>query len=169
MEAAKRMDELSTPMESSRAARSKDERPGSRILVTFVVLDKPCHWDSSHSTVIQQMLRPTWDVSEALWNFNRLEYDKRITLQQNPHFYTQHPMMPSDAHGGEFEAFPLERFHMGNETETIYILVDQPSRVFLETEQETRIFGNVVIMWDAIVFKGLSEFLPYLVSILTSY
>jgi hypothetical protein len=44
---------------------------------------------------------------------------------------------------------------------TVYVLIDRPSRVFLETEQETRIFGNVYMLKDVMIFKGSSD-IPFL-------
>jgi hypothetical protein len=39
--------------------------------------------------------------------------------------------------------------------DTVYVLVDRPSRVFLETEQEKRSFGNIWMLNSSLIFKGL--------------
>jgi hypothetical protein len=107
------------------------------------------------------MIHCNLDVCEALWNFNRLEDNRRITLQQNPYFYKKLPTS-SDARRGSFEVHPIEGFGNVKPNETIYVLVDGPSRVFLETEQRTRIFVNVFELKDVMVFKGCVMFLPFL-------
>jgi hypothetical protein len=110
---------------------------------------------------ILERLHPNMDISEALWNFNRLDDNRRIALRQNPHFYLKLPTS-SDACRGSFEVRPLESFRHVKPYEIIYVLVDGPSRVFLETEQGTRIFGNVFELKGVMVFKGYGMSLPFL-------
>jgi hypothetical protein len=117
---------------------------------------------------ILEMLHCDLDVSEALWNFNRLEDDERITLQQNPHLYLKLPTS-SDAYQGNFEVRPIETLEDVKPDEIIYVLVDGPSRVFLEAKQRTRVFRNVFELRDFMVYKGCGMFLPFLVSFLTSF
>ncbi|KAH9985679.1 hypothetical protein BJV77DRAFT_97427 [Russula vinacea] len=77
---------------------------------------------------------------------------RRLTLRQNPHFYQMLPTLP-EAYGGDFRMEPIETFQHGR----VSVLIDNPNnagRVFLETERETRAFGNVWVPNEAIVFKG---------------
>jgi hypothetical protein len=104
------------------------------------------------------MLHRNLDVSEALWNFHRLEDNICITLQQNPQFYLNLPTS-SDAFRGNFEVRPIESFGHVKPDETIYVLVDGPNRVFLERKRGTCVFGNVFELKDAMIFKGWGMFL----------
>ena len=92
--------------------------------------------------------------SEVLWIFSCLnDKMKRLTLKQNPHFYKTLPTLP-EAYGGDFRMEPIETF----QHKRVSVLIDNPNdtgQVFLETERETRAFGNVCIPNEAIVFKGL--------------
>lgn len=103
------------------------------------------------------MLVSRWDFSEVLWNFSCFEDNKRIALQENAHFYRNFPIS-SDEYGDTFLQDPLWTFSNVQHDETIYILVDGPSRVYLEVEQRTdvQVFGGVFIMpKDVMIFKGL--------------
>jgi hypothetical protein len=101
------------------------------------------------------MLSPTAGIEEVLWHFAHFEDNRRITLQDNPHFYSELPTSPDD-YTGQFKAHPVEYFVL-RPNDTIYVLVDQPRRVFLDTRRETRIFGNVFTLKDVMIFKGLSK------------
>ena len=111
------------------------------------------------------MLGHTVSVPEILWNFYRSKDSKHITLQQNPHFYLNLPTSV-DSFGAEFRASPAEYFHIGPGT-TIYILVDRPRRVFLETQRETRIFSNVFKPKDVMILKGALVVTPTVILLLT--
>jgi hypothetical protein len=93
------------------------------------------------------------DLKEILWNFSRLRDRKsRLTLKQNPCFYSWLPTSP-EAYGGKFCIDPIENFQL----EKIRVLTDNPGptgRVYLETAQNTRAFGNVWVPKTAIIFKG---------------
>ena len=92
--------------------------------------------------------------SEILWNFSRYTDDRRIALQQNPHFYLDLPTT-KDAYGAGFFKDSTKEFKFkGNDT--VYVLVDKPdlSRVYLEAEKRKRIFGNVWRPNDVMIFKG---------------
>ena len=101
------------------------------------------------------MLGPYSSLSEVLWIFCRFEDEnKRLTLKQNPHFYERLPTLP-EAYGGVFRMDPIETFRHGMR---ISVLVDSPDhagRVFLETAGKTQTFGNVWVVNDTIIFKGL--------------
>ena len=94
-------------------------------------------------------------LPEILWNFSRFEGRACITLEQNPHFYSSHP---TD------ERVPLSRFHFSpiedsgrpwRHLRTVYVLVDRPGRVFLDTKLITRSFGNGWMMNNFLILKGL--------------
>ena len=91
-------------------------------------------------------------LSEILWNFSRLKDGKRLTLKQNPHFYKCSDLPTSrKAYVGEFRADPIDHFQHAK----ICVLTDKPGRVFLETDQKARAFGNFWVPNQAIIFKGL--------------
>jgi hypothetical protein len=89
-------------------------------------------------------------VEEIFWNFSRLQGDQRITLQQNPYFYKGLPKS-ARAYTHDFTAEPIENFRDATE---ILVLVDRQSRVFLQTDETRRVFGNVWAPDEAIIFKG---------------
>jgi hypothetical protein len=100
-------------------------------------------------------------LAGILWDFNRFKDDRRITLRQNPQFYFDLPTSV-EAYGCEFKADSFETF---GGLKLIYVLIDGPKRVVLETGQGTRIFGNVYYMPKGVmVFKGSYDisFLLYL-------
>jgi len=90
-------------------------------------------------------------MNEILWNFSRFPDSKRrLTLGQNPHFYELLPTLPRK-YGDKFRAEPIEDFLRGK----ISVLTDnQAGRVYLETAEKTRAFGNVWVPKNAIIFKG---------------
>ena len=102
-----------------------------------------------------EMLSQTAVFRQVLWNFSRLEGSRRITLQQNPHFYVNLPTSV-DAYRGDFKALPVENLQL-KPNATFYVLVDKPSRIFLEAEQDSRIFSNVFVLKDVMIFKGLPD------------
>ncbi|KAI9451454.1 hypothetical protein BJY52DRAFT_1352074 [Lactarius psammicola] len=92
-------------------------------------------------------------LSEILWNFSRFEGHARITLEQNPHFYSSLPTDES-AYMPWFKFSPINDFgKQWRDLQTIYVLVDRPGRVFLETKQINRSFGNVWMIDDFLIFK----------------
>lgn len=102
-----------------------------------------------------EVLSQTAGFEEVLWNFAHFEDERRISLQDNPHFYAEFPTS-LDAYTPQFKALPVEKFELKPNT-TIYVLIDQRRRVFLETRNETRIFSNVFTLKDALIFKGSSN------------
>jgi len=106
---------------------------------------------------------------EILWNFSRFEDKKsRLTLSQNPHFYTWLPTFPGE-YGDRFLAEPIDNFQ---QHARINVLTDIPGPlgwVFLETGQNTRAFGNVWIPDSAIIFKSGSLSVILFSQLLTSF
>ena len=102
-------------------------------------------------TGVTEMLGRETKLEEILWNFSRLKGEKRITLKQNPHFYKGLPRTKRE-YSGDFENKPIaENFWDATE---IWVLTDDRSPVFLETENRKRAFGNFWVPAEAIVFKG---------------
>ena len=76
-----------------------------------------------------------------------------MTLKDNPHFYERLPKSV-EHYEGQFQADPIETFQQ----EKISVLTDNPrltGRVFLETIEKKRAFGNVWVPKKAIIFKGM--------------
>lgn len=101
-----------------------------------------------------EMLSAKPSLSEILWNFSRYKDHARITLEQNPHFYS---CLPAD----KSEFTPMFRcqprdLSVLKPNDAVYVLVDRPGCVFLETEQEKRRFGNVWMLNGTQIFKGFS-------------
>jgi hypothetical protein len=115
---------------------------------------------------MSELLGCTASFQEVLWNFSHLENSKRIVPSENPHFYLKLPTL-IDEYGDNFKVFPAEVLPLEHNA-TIYVLVDQPRRVFLETEQVSRVFGNVFMLKDVMIFKGLSNIPFYLYVALTT-
>lgn len=88
--------------------------------------------------------------AEILWNFSCFKDQRRLTLKQNPHFYTNLPASP-EAYGGEFEIEPTVNFRHANK---FYVLTDRPGLVYIKTHQYLRCFGNSWCPNSAIIFKG---------------
>jgi len=89
-------------------------------------------------------------MAEILWNLGRFKDERRLTLKQNPHFYTYLPASP-EVYGGEFEIEPTEDFRHANK---FYVLTDRSVLVYIETDQYSRCFGNSWCLNSAIIFKG---------------
>ncbi len=94
-------------------------------------------------------------LPEILWNFNRYKDRARITLEQNPHFYSRCHADES-AYTPKFRRHPLQDASRALEhNDTVYVLFDRPCRVFLDTEKKPRIFGNVWLLNGSLIFRGL--------------
>ena len=98
------------------------------------------------------MLSETSGLKEILWNFSRFRDERRLTLKQNPHFYELLPTLPEE-YEGRFQRDPIDTFDRHH----INVLTDNlgpTGRVFLETPRYSRVFGNVWVPKDVIIFKG---------------
>jgi hypothetical protein len=101
-----------------------------------------------------EMLSAKPSLSEILWNFSRYKDRARITLQQNPHFYSSLPADES-TYTPMFKLYPLEDLGaVLKPYDTVYVLVDRPGRIFIETGVERRGFGNVWMLNGTLIFKG---------------
>ena len=111
----------------------------------------------SHS--IPEALSSRSRLTEILWNFSRFKDGSRLSLKGNPHFYEKLPTS-AEKYVGQFQADPADTILQ----ETISVLTDNPGltgRVFLEIAKVKRVFVNVWVPKEAIIFKGscLSVFL----------
>ena len=104
-----------------------------------------------------ELLSRTAGFEEVVWNLAHFEDRGCITLQDNPHFYSELPTS-LDAYTPQFKASPVDNSEL-KPNATIYVLVDQRRRVFLETRRETPNFGNIFTPQDAVIFKGSSNVL----------
>jgi hypothetical protein len=99
-------------------------------------------------------------LPEILWNFSRYKDNARITLEQNPHFYLHFPADES-GYTSTFRLHPLQDASgvlQVEHNDTVYVLFDGPARVFLHTEHNSRIFGNIWMINGFLIFRGLSRF-----------
>ena len=110
------------------------------------------------------MLRYGAVFEEVLWNFAHFEDNRRISLHDNPHFYAYLPAS-LEKYTAQFRTHPAENFSL-KPNATIYILVDPPRRIFFKARRGTRIFSNVFMLNDVMIFKGLSN-VPFFIFILT--
>ena len=96
------------------------------------------------------MLNENPTLAEILWNFGRFKDERRITLKQNPHFYTHLPTSP-DAYVGGFTMEPTEDFRHADK---FYVLTDRQGFTYFKIGQYTQCFGNFWCPNGAIIFKG---------------
>jgi hypothetical protein len=112
-----------------------------------------------------EVLAANPSLPEILWNFSRYNDRARIALEQNPHFYLRFPADES-AYTPTFQSRPMQDPSVALEhSDTVYVLFDRPCRVFLDTELESRIFGNVWSLNGRLVFRGfvhVSQSRPFL-------
>ena len=101
-------------------------------------------------TPILEELCKSSKLTEILWNFARYKDERRLALSQNPHFYKDLPRN-KHAYREDFQRDPTENF-LGSTG--IYVLIDRPGRVYLESDQNSRAFGNVWAPSKAMIFKG---------------
>ncbi|KAH9016378.1 hypothetical protein EDB83DRAFT_2556335, partial [Lactarius deliciosus] len=129
---------------------------GSTTTINFVLLRSPLASVRDPETVIvRQVLGTSPRLSDILWNFSRFRGRARITLEQNPHFYST-GSLPTDKSGYMpwFKFSPIKDFgKQWSQLQTIYVLVDRPGSVYLQTKQMNRGFGNVWMINDFLIFK----------------
>src|ERR1700733_13182030 len=61
------------------------------------------------SDPIPEVLCQRSDTKEILWNFSRLNGERRLTLKDNPHFYKNLPIS-AKKYVGQFRTEPVEDF-----------------------------------------------------------
>jgi hypothetical protein len=123
--------------------------------INFVLLRSPlAALHDPETVIVHQMLSARPSLSEILWNFSRykLKDNARVTLEQNPHFYSSLPADES-AFTPMFTCHPLGDLSVLKPNDTVYVLVDRPGCVFLEAKGEKRRFGNVWALNGTLIFK----------------
>ncbi|KAH9018838.1 hypothetical protein EDB84DRAFT_636918 [Lactarius hengduanensis] len=136
--------------------RTEDQwRPN--MMIKFVLLRSPLvALHDPETVIVRQMLSTKPPLSEILWNFSRYKDRARITLEQNPHFYSSLPVDES-AYTPIFKRHPLGDLSLALKPhDTVYVLVDRPGHMFLETEGGSRRFGNVWMLNGTLIFKDSS-------------
>ncbi|KAI9432321.1 hypothetical protein H4582DRAFT_2102310 [Lactarius indigo] len=127
---------------------------GRTMTVNFMLLLSPLLVPRDPETVVvSQELFASPSLPEILWNFSRYKDRARITLEQNPHFYLRCPVDES-AYTPTFRRYPLQDPSGALEhNDTVYVLFDRASRVFLDSEHNPRIFGNVWSLNGSLIFR----------------
>lgn len=153
MDIAKRKDSL----EKDWSHVEFEEARGPMMIVRFVLLQSPVLSPHDPETVIvSQMLSANPSIPEILWNFSRHykpEDRARLILEQNPHFYLRCPADES-VYTPTFQRRPLQDSSgVLEHNDTVYVLFDRPCRVFLDTELDSKIFGNVWSLNGLLVFR----------------
>ena len=103
-------------------------------------------------------------MHDILWNFNRYRPDsgKRVTLEQNPHFYEHEVherfhIRSLNAHQDRIIVDPIDNHQNAN---IVDVLTNRPSRIFLEFGEKSRAFDNVWQTNGILVFKSQCEGFP---------
>ena len=108
-------------------------------------------------------------LQEVLWKFSRVkDKTRRLTLRENPHFYTKLPKSP-EGYGDSLKIDPTGDFRQAN---MFYVLTDKPEMVHIMTDRISRSFGNFWYLRTSIIFKGscvLFCFLPSVLMYLQTY
>ena len=126
------------------------------LVIVGIVLYRPVCNNLTHTP---EVLSATPSLPESLWNFSRYKNRAHITFAQNLHFYFALPSDESAFMPGFFLS-PIENIWLDRQLpDTIYVLVDRPGRVFLETKPVNRNFGNVWKLNGFLIFKGCTMFL----------
>jgi hypothetical protein len=104
-----------------------------------------------HLIPVPEVLGDSPSLQEILWKFCRFkDKKKRLTLRENPHFYTELPTSP-EAFCESVKIDPTEDFRHGNK---FYVLIDRPEPVYIMAGQVLQTFGNFWCPKDAIILKG---------------
>ncbi|KAF8264411.1 hypothetical protein EI94DRAFT_497408 [Lactarius quietus] len=144
-------------MERDWSHMNSENEMGPTMTVNFVLLRSPLLTPHDPETVfVSQELSADPSFPEILWNFGRYKDRARVTLEQNPHFYLRCPA-DERTYTPKFRRCPLQDpsgalEHNG----TVYVLFDQPGRVFLTTEHKPRIFCNVWSLNGFLIFRDRS-------------
>ncbi|KAH8999889.1 hypothetical protein EDB86DRAFT_3075578 [Lactarius hatsudake] len=111
---------------------------GSTTAINFVLLRSPlASVRDPETVVVRQVLGTSPRLSDILWNFGRFEGRAH-----------ESGYMPW------FKFSPIKDFgKQWPQLQTIYVLVDRPGSVYLQTKQINRCFGNVWMINDYLIFK----------------
>jgi hypothetical protein len=106
---------------------------------------------SQYLIPVPEVISNNPSLQEILWNFSRFkDKKKRLTLKDNPHFYSDLPTSP-DVYDDNFIIYPTEDFRHADE---FYVLTDKPKPVHIMTDRDSQTFGNFWCPKNAIIFKG---------------
>ena len=102
-------------------------------------------------------------MADIVWNFVCYTDHRRITLGQNPHFYLGFPRHWNVYEPPFFSPLRVKDSVPIRHNDTVVVAVDKPSqsRIFLHTGQGCRIFGNVWMPDDDLIFNGFSLISPH--------
>ena len=122
-----------------------------------------CH--SRYLILVSVRLSNNPSLQEVLWKFCHFRDEKkRLTLRDNPHFYSELPTSP-DAYGDNVKIDPTEDFRHADK---FYVLTDHPELVHIVSDEVSQYFGNIWRPQNVIIFKGLgglfSGFLLFLMT-----
>ncbi|KAH9955997.1 hypothetical protein BC827DRAFT_819595 [Russula dissimulans] len=152
MEEATRKDKssgiLNTRKQKSHMKPALDGESEPTTIVGFLLFKS---LPDNNPTIVKQELRTGATVTEVLWNFARFKDGRRLTLSQNPHFYKDLPRN-KDGYRDDFQWEPTEDF---SGSAGIIVLTDRPGRVYLESDRNARVFGNVWAPSKAMIFKNV--------------
>ncbi|KAH9029309.1 hypothetical protein EDB83DRAFT_1890980 [Lactarius deliciosus] len=152
METAQRKDSV----ERDWSHVKSEDKCGPTMTINFVFLRSPLLTPHQETVTVSQELSSSPSLPEILWNFSRYKDRARVTLEQNPHFYLRCPADQS-AYTPKFQRRQLQDpSGVLEHNDTVYVLFDRPGRVFLTTENEFRIFGNVWSLNGSLIFKDRS-------------
>ncbi|KAI0048476.1 hypothetical protein FA95DRAFT_1557980 [Auriscalpium vulgare] len=109
--------------------------------------------------IVSQELDINTDIPAVLWIFSRFSKtdNRRITLKNNPHFYVEMPKAPS-SFNSTFRLEPLKALNL-NRSNTIYVIIDRTSRIFLEYGKINRTFGNIWRPDKTVILKDIAGLL----------
>ena len=103
-------------------------------------------------TAITVVLHKETNRHEILWYFSHHKGSQRVTLKQNPHFYTELPRSAS-GYSDTFTADPILSDHVFWDATEILVLTHERSRVFLETDRR-QVYNNFWVLDEVIIFQG---------------
>jgi hypothetical protein len=117
----------------------------------------PYRYLSKYLITVPELLSSNrFSLQEILWNFGRFkDRKKRLTLTDNPHFYSKLPSTSPGAYGDSVKIDPTKDFQHSNK---FYVLTDKPELVCVMTDQVSYSFGNFWCPNNSIIFKGLDMF-----------
>ncbi|KAH9955996.1 hypothetical protein BC827DRAFT_1271203 [Russula dissimulans] len=139
---------LNTLKEKLRMKPALDGESEPTTIVEFLLFKS---LPDNNPTIVKQELSKGSKLTEILWNFARYKDGRRLTLSQNPHFYKDLPRN-KDGYRDDFQREPTEDF---SGSAGIFVLTDRPGRVYLESDQNARAFGNVWAPSKAMIFKDV--------------
>ena len=115
---------------------------------------------------IEMKVDPRSTFSEIVWRLGRLRdrHGGRITPGRRPFFYRL-PISVNEYHT-DFKLHPIDDFRAVF-NHNIYVLLDKPGRVFIQSESRNLTFHNIWMPKDTLIFKG-TFFSPYFPLALTS-